>query len=263
LINGINSQFFKNVGKHKLLNRDDEAELAQIMENGDERAKAYARERMIQSNLRLAISIAKRYASRGCDMEDLIQESNIGLIRAVDRFDWRRGVKFSTYATWWIKQSVRRLVTEQSSSIRMPSSANSIYYRAKMMIREYTEEFGVPPTDEEVASFMGCSLDTYRILMNTYRTPLSLDGKVGSESEGESRQLKDIIADEISDPADEVIDREKVINIIRKALSSLTPREEKVIRLRFGIEEDPADHNNFPITQQEIEALDSRLEGGK
>jgi RNA polymerase primary sigma factor len=262
VINGINAQFFKDVGKHSLLTREDEAMLAQQMEASDERVRKVARERMIQSNLRLAISIAKRYSSRGCDMEDLIQESNIGLIRAVDRFDWRRGVKFSTYATWWIKQSVRRLVTEQSSSIRMPSSANSIYYRAKMMIREYTEEFGYPPTDEEVADFMGCTVETYRILMNTYRTPLSLESKVGSESDGDGRQLKDTIADEVSEHVDDSIDREKVINVIRKALSSLTPREEKVIRLRFGIDENKANHEMFPITQEEIDQLEIRFSEG-
>jgi RNA polymerase primary sigma factor len=256
-MNGINSQFFKEVGKHALLSKEDETLLAQRIETGDKAA----RERMIQSNLRLAISIAKRYASRGCDMEDLIQESNIGLIRAVERFDWRRGVKFSTYATWWIKQSVRRLVTESSSSIKMPASANSFYYQAKMMIREYTEDLGSPPSDEEVASFMGCSVETYRILMNTYRVPLSLDAKI-EQGDGGSKTLKDTIADENSESAEELIDREKIVSVIRKALSSLTPREEKVMRLRFGITEDPKNHNRFPITHEQISELNSRLSSG-
>ena len=254
-MNGINPQFFKEVGKHKLLNREDEVNLAKKIEAGDKAARST----MIQSNLRLAISIAKRYASRGCDMEDLIQESNVGLIRAVERFDWRRGVKFSTYATWWIKQSVRRLVTESSSSIKMPASANSFYYQAKMMIRDYTEDLGSPPTDKEVASYMGCSVETYRLLMNTYRVPLSLDAKVDEDS---SKSLKDTIADENAEAADEVIDREKIMSVIRKALSSLTPREEKVMRLRFGISESPHDSKRFPITQDQIVELDSRLFNG-
>lgn len=256
-MNGINPQFFREVGKHKLLTREDESELAQKMEAGDKRA----RERMIQANLRLAISIAKRYASRGCDMEDLIQESNIGLIRAVDRFDWRRGVKFSTYATWWIKQSVRRLVTESSSSIKMPASANSFYYQSKLMIRDYTEEFGYPPSDEEVAAFMGTSVDTYRLLMNTYRTPMSLETPVGGD-QGGSKTLKDTIADPDSESMDESLDREKITEVIRQALSSLTPREEKVMRLRFGISENPTDSSKFPITQPEIEELDARANIG-
>lgn len=256
--NGMNAQFFKDVGRHTLLTREDEAVLAQRMEAGDKAA----RERMIQSNLRLAISIAKRYASRGCDMEDLIQESNIGLIQAVDRFDWRRGVKFSTYATWWIKQSVRRLVTDQSASIRMPSSANVFYYRAKMMIREFTEEFGSPPNDEEVAAFMGVSTDTYRTLMNTYRVPLSLDSKVGGEDSDDARALKDTISDPEAEAPDVAIDRDKVISIIRKALKTLTPREEKVIRLRFGLSEPDDNHEDFPITTEELETLESRVANG-
>jgi len=256
--NGMNAQFFKDVGRHTLLTREDEASLAQRMEAGDKSA----RERMIQSNLRLAISIAKRYASRGCDMEDLIQESNIGLIQAVDRFDWRRGVKFSTYATWWIKQSVRRLVTDQSASIRMPSSANVFYYRSKMMIREYTEEFGCPPNDEEVAAFMGVSIDTYRTLMNTYRVPMSLDAKVGGDDSGDSRSLKDTIADTDAEEPDAALDREKVISIIRKALKTLTPREEKVIRLRFGLSEREDNHKDYPITEDELEVLNVRATNG-
>ena len=257
-MNGINTQFFKEVGRHKLLTKEDESELAKRIEGGDRAA----RERMIQANLRLAISIAKKYSSRGCDMEDLIQESNIGLIRAVDRFDWRRGVKFSTYATWWIKQSVRRLVSENVTSIKMPASANSFYYQAKLMINEFTNEFGVPPNDEEVAEYMGCSVDTYRVIMNTYHTPLSLDAKIGADSDSAGRSLQDTIADTESEHADDAIDRAKIANVIKSALASLTPREEKVLRLRFGITDDPVNHKAFPITAAEIEELESRVDCG-
>ena len=253
-MSNINPRFFKEVGKHRLLTKDDESFLAKRIEEGDKAA----RERMIQSNLRLAISIAKRYSSRGCDMEDLIQESNIGLIRAVDRFDWRRGVKFSTYATWWIKQSVRRLVIDSSSSIRMPASANSFYHQAKMMIQDFTEEFGSPPSDEEVAEYMGTSVDTYRVLMNTYRVPMSLDAKISGDGDGGNRTLKDVISDPDAEGADESLDKEKVVNVIRAALATLTPREEKVMRLRFGITEDKTDHKRFPITEEEINSLVAR-----
>ena len=258
MVNGINSHFFKEVGKHKLLTREDESELAKRVEAGDKSARA----RMIESNFRLAISIAKRYSSRGCDMEDLIQESNIGLIRAVDRFDWRRGVKFSTYATWWIKQSVRRLVTESSSSVKMPASANAFYYQSQLMIRDYTEEFGYPPTDDEVAIYMGCSVESYRMLINTFKNPISLDAKIDSSQDGSSRTLKETIADTDAETAEEIIDREKIVAVIRKALTSLTPREEKVMRLRFGITEEPTNHNRFPITEEEIIKLDERMTGG-
>ena len=256
MMNGINSHFFKEVGRHKLLTREDESELARRIEAGDKTARA----RMIEANFRLAISIAKRYASRGCDMEDLIQESNIGLIRAVDRFDYRRGVKFSTYATWWIKQSVRRLVTESSSTVKMPSSANSFYYQSQLMIRDFTEEFGYPPSDDEVAAYMGCSTETYRLMVNTYKTPLSLDAKVSDDES--SKTLKDTLADTTSETADEMLDREKVVSIIRQVLSSLTPREEKVMRLRFGITEEPDSVKFFPITKVEIEELNNRTKEG-
>lgn len=256
MVNGINSHFFKEVGRHKLLTKEDESELARRIEAGDKKARA----RMIEANFRLAISIAKRYASRGCDMEDLIQESNIGLIRAVDRFDWRRGVKFSTYATWWIKQSVRRLVTENSSTVKMPSSANSFYYQSQLMIRDFTEEFGYPPSDEEVAVYMGCSVETYRLMINTYKTPLSLDAKVSDDEN--SKSLKDTIADTTSETPDEILDKEKVVSIIRQVLSTLTPREEKVMRLRFGITEEVNDNKRFPITKSEVSELNERMKEG-
>jgi RNA polymerase primary sigma factor len=250
------THFFKDVGKHNLLTREDEARLAQRIEAGDKRA----RDIFIQSNLRLAISIAKRYMNKGCSFEDLIQESNIGLIKAVDRFDWRRGFKFSTYASWWIRQSVRRHVTDQSCNIRMPASANAFYYRAKMMIQDYTAEFGCPPNDDEVAEFMGVSLNKYLSLMNTYRGTLSLDAPAMS-GDADGPRLHETIADHNQHDPIESMDREKVIAIVREALASLTPREEKVIRLRFGISEEPNDSENYPITQEEINVLDSRLGG--
>jgi RNA polymerase primary sigma factor len=250
------NMYFKNVGRHNLLTREDEQMLAKAMEAGDKRA----RDRMIQSNLRLAISIAKRYMNKGCAFEDLVQESNIGLIKAVDRFDWRRGVKFSTYATWWIRQSVRRLVSDSGSNIKMPASANIFYYRAKMMIREYTEEFGFAPSDKEVAEFMGCSLNMYQTLMNTYRGTLSLDaGRIPGDPDSPS--LGESIQDMNAQDPGEAIDRDKMMVILRSALASLSPREEKIIRLRFGLGEEPTDDENFPITQDEIEVLNARQGG--
>jgi RNA polymerase primary sigma factor len=247
------THFFTHVGRHQLLTREQEAELAQLIEAGDKRAREF----MISSNLRLAISIAKRYMNKGAPFEDLIQESNIGLIKAVDRFDWRRGFKFSTYATWWIKQSVRRHVTDQSCNIRMPASANAFYYRAKLMIQDYTRELGSPPSDEEVAEFMGVSLDRYQVLMNTYRGTLSLDAAVpGGDAEG-PRLHETLFDDEALDPT-ETIDRDRMIAIVRDALQALSPREEKIIRLRFGITEDADNDFDWPITSDEIETLDSR-----
>jgi len=248
--------FFKNVGSHKLLTREDEAQLAQRIESGDKRA----RDIFIQSNLRLAISIAKRYMNKGCSFEDLVQESNVGLIKAVDRFDYRRGFKFSTYASWWIRQSVRRHVTDHSCNIRMPASANAFYYRSKIMIQDYTAEFGCAPNDDEVAEFMGVSLNKYLSLMNTYRGTLSLDASAIS-GDGEGPRLHETIADSNQVDPIEQMDKEKVIAIVRAALSTLTAREEKVIRLRFGISEEPDNDVNYPISDKEIAILDSRIGG--
>lgn len=247
--------YFKKVGNHQLLTREDEAMLAQRIEAGDKNA----RDIFIQSNLRLAISIAKRYMKKGSSFEDLVQESNLGLIKAVDRFDWRRGFKFSTYASWWIRQSVRRHVSDQSSSIRMPSSANSFYYHAKMMIQDYAAEFGAPPTDEEVASFMGVSVSKYITLMNAYHGTVSLDSSAYS-GDSEGPKLHETLADSNQVNLDDALDHEKVIEIVRNALSTLTPREEKVIRLRFGISEESNNDSEFPITFEELSTLNDRSE---
>jgi len=248
--------YFKNIGNHNLLTRESEAELAQRIEAGDRQA----RDLFIQSNLRLAVSIAKRYMNKGASFEDLVQESNVGLIKAVDRFDWRRGFKFSTYASWWIRQSVRRHLTDQSSNIRMPSSANAFYYRAKMMIQDYAAEFGVSPTDEEVAEFMGVSCNKYTTLMNAYRGTISLDSSAKS-SDDEGPKLHETLADSsLSDPS-EAMDNEKIIAIVRQAFSTLTPREEKVLRLRFGITEESDNDTQYPITEKELAILDSRAGG--
>lgn len=251
---GSLDSYFKKAGKHALLTREEEQELAKAMEGGDN----LAREIMVKSNLRLAISIAKRYMNRGCDFEDLLQESNIGLIKAVDKFDWRRGVKFSTYATWWIKQSVRKLVTDQSSNIKMPASSNAFYYRSRIMIQEYTEEFGFPPSNSEVAEFMGVSESTYISMMNCYKGTISIDSSFGDSED--SPKIKDTIPSNDEDPGD-VLDREKIGDIIKSALLTLTPREEIIIRLRFGISESFDDHLNFPITNLEIKKLDQLVEG--
>lgn len=152
----ILDSYFESVGNHALLTREEEVELAKAIENGDARA----RNRMIEANLRLAISIAKKFRDKGCSFEDLIQESNLGLIRAVDRFDWRKGFKFSTYAVWWIRQAVQSHVAGQSGAIKMPTSARGIMYKAQKFREEYSEEFGCEPTPEEVATAVGVPTDT-------------------------------------------------------------------------------------------------------
>ena len=250
--------FFKEVGRHNLLTREDEVSLAQQMESSDARIKAQARDRMVKSNIRLAISIAKKYQNRGCDFEDLIQESTLGLMKAVDRFDWRRGFKFSTYATWWIRQSVMRHITLQSSSIRLPAGANSLVWRARRAADDYQRQFGVQPTVEELADILGVGTSSLDILLQTSKYTLSIDAPGASGDDGSGPTLGEMIPGTGADEINDSIDREKIAAAVRRGLSKLTPREEKILRLRFGLVENPTDHVNFPITSLEILALDAQ-----
>lgn len=246
--------YFTQVGKTKLLTRQDEVELSQKIEKGDKRA----RDRMIRANLRLAISIAKKYQNRGCDLEDLIQESSIGLVKAVDRFDWRKGFKFSTYACWWIKQSVRRHIASHSSAIRLPSYAKSIMWKIKQTQTDYEEEFGCLPTREELADLLGVSLETLASVMRCSSTPISLDKSLRYKSSDIGRTLADIVPDENYKMPDDILDEQKIIRLVRKSLSTLSSREERIMRMRFGISEDINNHIEFPITQAEKDSLRSK-----
>lgn len=234
-------QYFKRISTGKLLTHDDEVRLSQMIESGD----ANARSIMIEANLRLAISIAKKYQRSGCSLEDLIQESNVGLIKAVDRFDWRRGFKFSTYASWWIKQSVRRHVTDSISDVRMPSHAVSMTYKVNNFIRDYENEFGVRPEIPEIAEMMGVSEAVVRETLNNaaLSSTVSLDTPMSDDSD---RTLMETIVDDTSENIDDLLDREKVFMIVKECMSMLTAREEQVLRLRFGISDvaNPEDFSN-------------------
>jgi len=252
--------FFKDVGKTKLLSHAEEIELSQKIEKGD----AQARNHMIKANIRLAISIAKKYQRKGCTLEDLIQESNIGLMKAVDRYDWRRGFKFSTYACWWIKQAVRRHVTSQSSTVKLPSYARGLMWKIKVMREEYHDKFGTQPSQEELADLLGVSIKTLRNVIQCSAATVSLDSAVRyHDSGGAGRTLAEIIPDAEATKPDEMLDRDTIISVIRQALGSLTEREEKVIRLRFGISEDPCNDAGFPITKSEIRSLNTRAQESK
>jgi len=227
-------QYMKGVTKSKLLTKEEEIALSQKIESGD----LAARSRMIESNLRLAISIAKKYHRSGSsNLEDLIQESNIGLMKAVDRFDWRKGFKFSTYACWWIKQSVRRYLTDHSHDIKVPSHTFSLAYKIKRLVQEYEEEFGVYPSSEEIAAILGVSESLVKAgeaAINAQKIT-SMDTPVNHD--GTSMLFHETIADNSEFDIDEALDRERIANLIRDSMASLSPREEKILRLRFGVYE--------------------------
>jgi RNA polymerase primary sigma factor len=226
-------KFFDDVGKTDLLSRAQEVELSKRMEAGD----MTARDHMIRANIRLAISIAKKYANKGVDLEDLIQESSLGLIKAVDRFDWRRGFKFSTYACWWIKQAVRQHVAAHAGSIKLPSYARGTLWKMKQITEEYNREFGIDPTQQELAELLGTSVDTLQSLIKCAATPVAIDGGAYRSDDSSNRSMHEVLIDEKSLSIDDELDRQKLTSAIKDVLSDLSPREETVLRLRFGITE--------------------------
>lgn len=216
--------------KKEILTREQEVELSKKIERGDK----MARNAMINANLRLAASIAKKYSNKGVDFEDLLQESTIGLMKAVDRFDWRKGFKFSTYAYWWILQTVKQYVSSNKGPIALPANANARLYQANQVKEEFEKEFGTPPTEEELADMLGTTSDTLQSLRKSSAYYVSLDAPMSSGAE-ESRSYQDSLADE-KPLQDEMIQEMELKNAVSDALSTLSHREQTVLRLRFGIE---------------------------
>lgn len=247
--------FFKNVGQHKLLSREEEAVLAKRVSEGD----LQARDQMISSNVRLAISIAKKFQNRGADLEDLIQESTIGLVKAVERFDYKRGFKFSTYASWWIKQAISRYLSNQIRMIRVPTQAGSLSYKIDKLIKEYKEEFKCSPTNEEIADILGVTESAIINVQTMGYCNKSLNDVIrkGSSQEGKTT-LQDVVPDS-SDSIEIVLENREISDLVKRAIQRLTPKEEKILRLRFGLaEEDDCTDSIFDISQAEIKVLDQR-----
>lgn len=243
--------YFTKVGKYPLLTREQEIDLAKKIEAGDPRAK----NKMIQSNLRLAISIAKKYQSKGCSLEDLIQESNMGLIKAVDRFDWRKGFKFSTYAYWWIKQSVRTHVASQASDIKLPAHTRNLLWKMNEMIKEYEEEFGQRPSYDEVSDALGIPTSTLMSMIKC-STQTSLDASIRDRSGGTGRKIAEVIPDQQATSVEDMLDSVKIKGVMRNALKTLTSREENIIRLRFGIGESADEpEGRFSLSKDEIKEI--------
>jgi RNA polymerase primary sigma factor len=226
--------FLNEAGRWPLLTAEEEVELAKRIERGDKEAK----ERMINSNLRLVVSIAKRYQGHELSLLDLIQEGIIGLIRAVEKFDWRRGFKFSTYATWWIRQAVQRGVANKSRTIRIPVHIVEREQRLARAERELAPKLGRQPTDEELARQARLTAKQVREVRQAARAVTSLDRSIGSENEG---ALGDLIAGEQAPPEEEVtVSLEQ--DVLRRAIAELPEREREVVKLRYGLngDRDPA-----------------------
>ena len=222
--------YLKEIGRVPLLTPDEEVDLAVRISNGDEAAK----KRLSEANLRLVVSIAKRYLGRGMQFLDLIQEGNLGLIKAVEKFDYTKGYKFSTYATWWIRQAITRAIADQARTIRIPVHMVETINRMRQATNQLVYQNGHEPTPEELAKAMDMSVERVREIQRMAQEPASLESPVGEE---EDSSLGDFVADENAEAPGKAADRAMVAQQINQALKSLTPREEKVIRLRFGLDD--------------------------
>ncbi|MCC5806239.1 MAG: RNA polymerase sigma factor RpoD/SigA [Opitutales bacterium] len=231
--------YLQEIGKTPLLKPSEEVELAALIQSGDRRA----REKMIKANLRLVVKIAHDYANFGLPLLDLISEGNIGLIKAVERFDPQKGGKLSTYAAWWIKQSIKRALANQSKTIRLPVHMVDKIARIRRTANELEEELGRAPTDDELAHVLGMSVNKIAHLKSVSVRPTSLDAPVG---EDESTHFGDLIGDENSiSPFDSLQDK-NLLNELNRMLDQLDPREAEIIRLRFGL------NGHTPKTLEEV-----------
>ena len=248
--------YLKEIGKIPLLTGEEEVELAKRMESGDEIAK----KKLAEANLRLVVSIAKRYVGRGMLFLDLIQEGNLGLMKAVEKFEYRKGFKFSTYATWWIRQAITRAIADQARTIRIPVHMVETINKLVRVQRQLVQELGRDPTPEEIGKEMDLDVEKVREIMKIAQEPVSLETPIGEE---EDSHLGDFIPDEdVLAPADAAtftMLREQLIDV----LDTLTPREEKVLRLRFGLDDGRArtleeGGKEFDVTRERIRQIEAK-----
>ena len=248
--------YLKEIGKVPLLSAEEEIELAKRMELGDQEAK----KQLAEANLRLVVSIAKRYVGRGMLFLDLIQEGNLGLIKAVEKFDYRKGYKFSTYATWWIRQAITRAIADQARTIRIPVHMVETINKLIRVSRQLLQELGREPSPEEIAEEMNMPVDRVREILKISQEPVSLETPIGEE---EDSHLGDFIPDEgASEPSEAAsftLLKEQLVDV----LGTLTPREEKVLKLRFGIEDGRTRTleevgKEFNVTRERIRQIEAK-----
>ena len=255
-INDPVRMYLKEIGQIKLLTMDEELKLADRINAGDEEAKTI----LSEANLRLVVSIAKRYVGRGMQFLDLIQEGNIGLMKAVEKFDVTKGYKFSTYATWWIRQAITRAIADQARTIRVPVHMVETINKLSRIQRQLTLELNREPSEEELAKKMGMSIDKVREIYKISQEPVSLETPIGEEDDS---QLGDFIKDERNVSPEEYATNEMLKDEIASVLLTLTEREEKVIRLRFGLEDGKSRTleevgQMFGVTRERIRQIEAK-----
>lgn len=234
--------YLHEIGMIPLLNAEQEIELAKKFEKGDMNAK----EALINANLRLVVSIAKKYVNHGMEIEDLIQNGNLGLIKAVEKFDYTKGYKFSTYATWWIRQSITRTMADQSRLIRIPVHMNEKYYRYCKIKKEFQLNHGFEPSDNEIAEILKWSVKDIEKIRSAATIPTSLDAPVG---ENEDNRLSDFIQDDNTMDTVQIVTNHELTKIIEILMSNLTDREKGVLIYRFGLD------GNKPLTLEEVGSI--------
>ncbi|MBE6020822.1 MAG: RNA polymerase sigma factor RpoD [Clostridiales bacterium] len=248
--------YLKEIGKVPLLTAEEEIELAKRMEAGDEEAK----KKLCEANLRLVVSIAKRYVGRGMLFLDLIQEGNLGLIKAVDKFDWRKGYKFSTYATWWIRQAITRSIADQARTIRIPVHMVETINKLIRISRQLLQEYGREPTPEEIAIEMDMPEEKVREILKIAQEPVSLETPIGEE---EDSHLGDFIPDDDVPAPAEAAAFSMLKEQLMEVLDTLTEREQKVLKLRFGLEDGRARTleevgKQFDVTRERIRQIEAK-----
>lgn len=248
--------YLKEIGSYPLLSISEEIELAKKIEQGDELAKKI----LAESNLRLVVSIAKRYVGRGLSFLDLIQEGNLGLIKAVDKFDYTKGYKFSTYATWWIRQAITRSIADQSRTIRIPVHMSEVINKTYRISRNLLQELGREPTEQELAEAMGLSIDKIREILKVSADPISLDTPIGEEDDS---HLGDFIKDESIVGPEEAAAYSVLQDQISKLLDTLTEREQRVLILRFGLKDGRTRTleevgKEFNVTRERIRQIEAK-----
>ena len=248
--------YLKEIGKVPLLTAEEEVQLAIRIEQGDEEAK----KRLNEANLRLVVSIAKRYVGRGMLFLDLIQEGNMGLLKAVEKFDYRKGYKFSTYATWWIRQAITRAIADQARTIRIPVHMVETINKLIRVSRQLLQEYGKDPTPEQIAKEMNMSVDRVREIMKISQEPVSLETPIGEE---EDSHLGDFIPDEDAPAPSERAAYTLLREQLMEVLQTLTPREQKVLKLRFGLNDGRARTleevgKEFNVTRERIRQIEAK-----
>ena len=252
--------YLKEIGKYPLLTTEEEIALAKQIAEGTPEEQAAAKKKLSEANLRLVVSIAKRYVGRGMQFLDLIQEGNLGLIKAAEKFDYTKGYKFSTYATWWVRQAITRAIADQARTIRIPVHMVETINKLIRVNRQLAQELGRDPTPAEIAKEMGISESKVREIIKIAQEPVSLESPIGEE---EDSHLGDFIEDENAPAPAEVASNAMMREQLQEVLHTLTPREEKVIRLRFGLEDGQAHTleevgKEFNVTRERIRQIEAK-----